>query len=545
VNPGTPVIVEIRGDIYDNSGTQDLINGVTLQAQLVAGSSNGQLTKSLSYFNAPASTVQANTVTIAQGTLSVAKYAAYANQTTVAPKTAYKVAEFTVSGNSTESINLNTLTVNFDGSGAASVQVASALQNLYVVYGNQTSSTKSTVASTTNTYNINKTLNAGESINVAVYADVTTSAASGNVFSTTLTVSGQTSQSNQTVSATAVQGQTVTIAAGSLSIAKDASSPVSDLVVAGASPVKVGSFKISANNDAYTVTDLAVSMSSNQGSVQNFTLKDGATTLAANVPFTSASVATTTGLSLVIPANSSKVVDVYAALSPVGTPGYATTSASVAVSLAGLKANSSSGTLTQDYTGYAANTLYVVKSRPTVSNLALPSTSLAAGTQTLAKVQVSSDAAGAIAWDKITFSVTKTNAVTITGNSWALYEDGNSTAIAGTFATSSTLASTGAVTGTVSFTPTSEQQVSGSKTYILKATIGGSISSTNGDSVSTNIASGVSTPAAANTAAVVASTAATFVWSDLSVQPHSTTSADWMNDAYVRSIPSDSQTLHF
>jgi hypothetical protein len=549
VNPGTPIILEVRGDVYDSTGGQDLINGTTVTAQVVAGSSNAQRLKSLSYSSSPSSSVSANILIVAQGTLSVSKYAAYANQQAVKPQTAFKIGEYTVSTNSTEPINLNTLTVDFNGSGASSVEVPTSLQNVYLVYGGKTTSIKTSVASTSNSYNVNQTLTAGQSIDVAIYSDITSSAGTNNVFSTTLDVAGQTSLSNQSVSATDIQGQTVTVKAGSISISRDASTPVSDLVVAGnGNTVKLASFKIFANNDTYTVTDLAFAVSASAGAaIQNFTLKDQASgvTLASNAAFTGAnsatSTATTTGLSLAIPANTSKIVDVWATLSAVGTPGYATTSVDVRATLAGLKANGSTGSQETNYTGYTGNAIYTVKTRPVLTNVTLPSTVLAAGTQTVSKVSIAADAAGAVAWAKLIYTFSKTSVPLITYSTLALYDE-SGTQIAGTFSTTTVSGSNGnATAGTIIFTPSTEQQISGSKTYSLKLAITGAIVA--GESFSTSIASSSLLPVAGADSAAVAATAATFVWSDLSSSPHSTGSADWLNDTYVKNIPTDAQTM--
>jgi hypothetical protein len=90
------------------------------------------------------------------------------------------------------------------------------------------------------------------------------------------------------------------------------------------------------------------------------------------------------------------------------------------------------------------------------------------------------------------------------------------------------------------FQPTTEQQVSGTKTYVVKGTV--AITGTGAKTVSTNLTqpSSFVAPAAATSATP---TPATFVWSDVSAQSHGFTSADWNRDYLVKNLPTDSQGL--
>ncbi|TSC65745.1 MAG: Uncharacterized protein G01um101477_350 [Candidatus Doudnabacteria bacterium Gr01-1014_77] len=76
VYPGAPVTLEVRGDIYSSSGAQ-WVNGDVLTVSLVAGTSNVQRLKSLSYVGSSA--IAANQMTVAQGTLSLSKQKSFSN----------------------------------------------------------------------------------------------------------------------------------------------------------------------------------------------------------------------------------------------------------------------------------------------------------------------------------------------------------------------------------------------------------------------------------------------------------------------------------
>jgi hypothetical protein len=185
----------------------------------------------------------------------------------------------------------------------------------------------------------------------------------------------------------------------------------------------------------------------------------------------------------------------------------------------------------------SSNSFYAYKTKPTISLVALPTTVLAPGTQTIAKFSVTSDAGGPVSWRQIKFNVTLGGAAGVTAGTAVLYDAANeSTPLAG-------VSCAGPLTNviTCSSTSTQDQQVSGTKTYVLKATVTGGAT---GDSVSVRIPSNTTSfGAPAALLSVPGLSTASFVWSDESVIPHSDTSADWNNDFLVKNLPTDSQTI--
>jgi len=80
----------------------------------------------------------------------------------------------------------------------------------------------------------------------------------------------------------------------------------------------------------------------------------------------------------------------------------------VQVRLSHLKYRSSSGTVTvatKDPTAFAGNSNYVFASYPTFANVALPSTVLAPGTQTLFKTNISATGGNGIQWKRVIFTI--------------------------------------------------------------------------------------------------------------------------------------------
>jgi hypothetical protein len=172
----------------------------------------------------------------------------------------------------------------------------------------------------------------------------------------------------------------------------------------------------------------------------------------------------------------------------------------------------------------AGNPVYLYKSIASVQPVTLPSTSLTAGTHTIARFSVTADAKGVIEFSKIGLAVTKDNATT---TNFRLVDEANNQ-----LATSTT------ANDREEFTLSTVQQVAAgtTKTYSIRADV---VVGTGSASVSTSFptVSDFVAPAAVET---VNATTATFVWSDDSVLG---AGDDFMNDFRIRSLPLDSQTM--
>jgi len=556
VYPGSPVTLEVRSDITANSGTA-IANGNSFAITLNTGSSNANLLKSLGYINTPTAT--GNTLTVAQGTLSLSK-TSYANQSIIAPQTAMKLGEYTITAGTTEDLLINTVTVNFLGAAASTTATTTVITDVYFTFGNQVSSNKATIASGDNAYSVNYTLPAGQTKVITVYGTIASSIGATDVINTKIQVSGQTAQSIQTVAvpsaSTYTTGQSISITTGVLTPAAYAVA-ASTTVIAG-NLVKAGSFKFTATGDTFTIDELTGFVpTASVGNVSAVVYKvNGVALNGSGTTFDGVTaIATTTGLNIVVPANSSSgvIVDAYLQLAAIGTPGGASSSKNVIFTLNGFEKMTSTGVPTSvGGSALTGNTQYAYASLPTISNVALGETSLVAGSgKTIARVNIAADAAGGIDWKLIKFTITKPAAVSLGSNTdttlWSLTDD-NGTAIPGTFASSTDLATTtgtAITSGTVTFTATNPETISAgsSKTYRLKTTIGGTIAAY--DTVTTRIAQGTIGHAQSTEYATAGIATATFIWSDNSYSTggHSATTPDWNNDSLIKNIPTDSQAL--
>jgi hypothetical protein len=192
----------------------------------------------------------------------------------------------------------------------------------------------------------------------------------------------------------------------------------------------------------------------------------------------------------------------------------------------------------------AGNAMYAYASTPTITRGTLPSSILSTGTQTIAKFSVASNG-GTIGWKKMKFAVTRSIGGTDTLSNTALYDADTGTQIAGAVTYSGSIEADGGTAGNIIFVATNEQQISGSKNYVLKTDIAGTLAT--GNNINVSIAQ-PDTYAASDTYANVAaanSAAATFVWTDTSASSHSATTTDWNNAYLVKNLPTDTQTLIF
>jgi hypothetical protein len=536
VYPGTPVTIEIVADIVDTVNSQVLQNADTIQAVLIAPTtSNAQAQTSLKQVSVPGSNVAANAITVKTGSISGSKTGTYGNQTVVTPQTAYKIGSYVVSGNSTEDVNLNTFTVTFAAVAPSTLFTAADLTDVYVKYGvsgEKTTSIKPTVTGS-NSFSVSSLLAKNGAITVDVYATVGADTGTSTITST-LTVDGQTAGSNAVVSTGSIPGQNITAGAGNLTLtSQNSDNAVASRIVTGASTQQVQKIKFVATNDAFTITDIyATTTAAGATNVVSASITDGTLTGQA---VNSNGALNFTGLNFVIPAGSTgKILTISIVTDGVGT-GAGTSGADIQTSVIGYKANGSQGNLRDSatfspaFTPVTGNSILVFKSIPTITNVALPVTQLAAGTQTIGKFTITADAQGSIEFARLIATISSTTNVT-TFNNFKLYDyDNQATAL-----------STGSVgAGVVTF-DVAPQTVTGTKTYIVKANIQGNLIV--GESVTFSIQSS----AAAQVGLILAdqkAAGATFVWSDLSDNAHSATTLDWFSDKLIKNLPTDTQSL--
>src|SRR3989344_4097826 len=397
VEPGSPVTLEVRGDIYDATGTYNDIDATdTLQIRIVAGSSNAQGLVSLSSLSVPSASTDGNTLTVKTGGLTLSTNPAYTAQTVVAPLTAYKLASFNLVANTTEAVNITAINVAID-------DVSSYASNLYVKYGTKTTSVKPTVAAS-NSWSINEVLAAGATIPIEVYIDVSSSMTSGDGIAT-VDVDGTTVSSAVSAdSSGTATGQTINFSTGTFT-PSFASTPQNQ-IVSGAQAVEIGRWKFTSSYQDYIIQEIKIDpdVAANAGgdsaadtsdnaedAIVSLTLKDGSTVLGTESFNSSTAVSGTgstgvyyfTGLNVNVPASTSKTLTVVANFTiPSATAGNS--GLRIIPALTYVKRMDTQGTVTEtedaaDGDLYEANSTYVYRTVPTLSQIDLTNGTISNG----------------------------------------------------------------------------------------------------------------------------------------------------------------------
>ncbi|MDD5639944.1 MAG: hypothetical protein PHR47_04095, partial [Candidatus Pacebacteria bacterium] len=507
---GVETIVEFYADIAEDTtgatvaadAVNNIVNGSTLTITFaVPTSANGTKQVSLGTVNVPTTASPAAGLTVADGTsgFTVIKTTNYTNQNVTFPKTAFKVGSYQVTAGTSEDIYVNNFRLGIAAVGGTTVDFDD-FADMYVSYSNDgaaaiTTSPRATPTAT-NDFPVSFTLARGKTVTVDVYATlrdgVDASAVpaipaitAGHSGKTTLIVSGTGASSGVGVANVATSGQVVIAQNAVLAVSRDASTPVTALAD-DSGTIKSVAYKFEAQNDAFSISRVVFTIS-DPTVVSAVNLKDGDTILASQPG--ASTVTFNLATPFTVPANSSKVLTVEMSLAGVGL-GLGNSGANVKTNIvfASCLARSTNGNLgapTTDNT-VPGNSLYVYKAIPTISLVSLPTSTLATGTQTLSKFTINTNGTGSISWRQIIFALAK--------NTSAADGDGSSPTIATAqlwdadsgiqvSTVTCTIASVGGhadvkeadATATVTCVSSGEEQVSGGKTYELRATIGGSV----------------------------------------------------------------------
>lgn len=587
VNPGTPRVVEIRGDIFDDNGAEGTDSGDAFQVRITAGANNVEKLSSAGFLSAPTGAVAANSLTIGTGVPTLAEDVTYGDRTTVAPKTAYKIADFALQADSTEGINITGLDIDFTDTDQA--DASDDLQNLYVVIGSYTSTIKSAVSDTGNNFSVNVDVPAGQSVEIAIYADALSSISDGGT-ADTMTVSdlevSYTTLGSSTSGTVNAGAQTITFGTGDLTVELDGTSALSR-IVAGNQTVTAGKFRFNGVSENYTIKELGVEVPSATAAANvasaDLYVNGAKVGNSAQFLLNSSTRALFTGLNIAIPANDSVTVEVRYNLVAVGGNNGASgvdtfvkldTGTTKVATSQGVESLLSAAPFSEvDANG---NALLVYRTIPTVSKQATgESSSSAEGTKAVYKWSVAADAAGSLSVKQFRINlswVDASAASTLTLSDFNLFENGveitDKVAImdqAGNNVEGS--AATEADTALyIVWDATQESTITagGSNTYYLEGTFGGFVES--GDSVALKMV-GDSDPQDANHTYLATTTegfyelhnsatatgdvgdddSKNFIWSDRSAITHlnnvgDSSSADWTNGYKVLNMDLGTET---
>lgn len=302
VPAGVEKELKVVADIRHGDGTA-ITDGHTLKADLAAGSSNYMRMSTGTTNSTAAST--GNTLTVTAPTLTAVNNSSLAAQTVIASAQKAKVASFLFTAGAAEAVTLTTVSItNYDkDTSGTTYGIGNAFQNLVLYNGatqlGSTIASPSTTSGADNSFSFTGVkIDASQSIQLDVYADVKSSIADGTNWDNAdsfkvASASGTSADTNSSVDATVTTalGQALTAAsAGTLTIANASTPtmPISTYLVAGKTEQTVATWKYSANNtediNVYRVVVYETGTGDTPGNIQNIKLFVDGKQVGATVP---------------------------------------------------------------------------------------------------------------------------------------------------------------------------------------------------------------------------------------------------------------------
>ncbi|MBI2618342.1 peptidoglycan-binding protein [Candidatus Kaiserbacteria bacterium] len=441
--------------------------------------------------------------------------------------------------------------------------------------------TASSTSANTFTFDSALTIPKGTIKTLALKCNLSSSAHSASTYqwgiantAANITVTGVTSSNSVTETVTASNGQLMTVAAVSVVVSKDSSSPSYTIASAGSTGITAGVINFRAANESITLQRVGLVLtntsSSSPGNLTQVTLYDGNTPVGTAI-FTGASTRATSTLSVpvTLPKDTDKDLTVKIDLANIGTSQSGTQGALIAVDVDTNSTNTQgvgqeSGTTVNASGSTAFDGIRVFKSYPTFAKLAIPSTVLVTSTMDLYRFSVTANSKGSIGIYKFTVNIAtsstpeNTSSTTVTNLKILGYTDsGFSSAVSGfTIAgqlndTTAGLVSSGNtdVLMTGSTQGQDYLQIPATATYYFRVVADVTLTgSPTGGTVTTNLQGDAEYPAngltflmanAASTTAFTNAVGNDFIWSPNATTTSNITHEDWTNGYFVPGLPAD------
>jgi hypothetical protein len=339
------------------------------------------------------------TLTVKTGLLAIAKNISMSDYTTslptgVAGATGVKVGSFVLTAGAGESVTITQLTVGDLSGGSA---FGSNFQNLVLKNGTTAlatvQGTLSTTAGADYAFSLSPAvkINAGQQYVVDCYADILSgatgfsSAAVGLEF-VSASATGDTTGTDATTNLSATSLQNVVIgSAGTMTVAVDGDSPLSQQLVMGSTGNEVAKFKFTETSAAENITISAITLTDTvstaaTGSIANLVITDGVTTYGTASSLAAAGTAAITLTNpITVPKGSNKIITVK---SDVTAYPDATSKSTHVFSISGFTARgaSSGTTVSSAASSGTAGTMTAVRTKLTIAKGAAGTASRAADT---------------------------------------------------------------------------------------------------------------------------------------------------------------------
>lgn len=242
---GKEVKVEVRGSLsLDNSYT----TLTSVKTDLKALTDNAQGVTSYIVIDVPIGDVLGKTLNIVSGSVKVSKNGALQNMNVSKNTQKVRIGSFILSAGSAEGVIISNIKVGAsttEATASTSYVIMDNISNLYV-----SENLTPVQPQATNDFNVNLVLAANATKVIDVYADMN-ELDDGDKLQTTMSVTYRTDKTMNSGTTTAVDGQVMTVATGSLGAPSLVSTPNSFFVLGG-STAAAANYKFVANNaDAY------------------------------------------------------------------------------------------------------------------------------------------------------------------------------------------------------------------------------------------------------------------------------------------------------
>jgi len=535
------------------------------------------------------------------GTLDLTENTSFTNPAIMPPQSNVKLADFTLTNNTTEVVNLSKIEADLTINSNPDI-VTNYIKNLYIVYGNNKTTSLNAISPQNYFWPANFQLAVGKSVDVSIYGDINSSISLTSVINSSVLASGISAISKTAVytNGDAVfSGQTISFSASSLTVGEDSSYPSSQIVIYN-ERVVAGAFQFTAKADSYNVSQMRFVIPSinNSALISDAVLKDTATgTTLATVPIKNNVSGNNSGfdfngINISVPLNSSDSVTLYYDLSK--NINSTDTNIDVSPILAYVRAVSSKGIVLDgaasnysDFSsayggidipasGVTVSPLSIFKTIPKLTKISVDNTSLRDGSNiNLYKFSIGANSSADVSIKQLTFTVNlsdPSNSNLRLNNFSFVKENSNSGSVTiGTINNDNFIGLNGS--GGIDASDTNEVVVNfGSEeiipagkteTYTLKAYVTGL---TRTDSISTTLASDGSLTGGSSLETVFSKfydglinknvsspTIAyyNFLWSDMSEtspnlrsEANGNSSNDWYNGSMVPGLPLAAETIN-
>ena len=304
----------------------------------------------------PTSAITANTMTVKAAVLTISVSASPASQSVVAGAQSYTFAnvqfDATASG---EDIKFSTVPLTFTNGGTASYITGCSLYDSSTALNTGSNAVAGPTATPTFTLDSNLTISKGTVKTIALKCNIAGSATSSSTFlfgipaAASWSGTGLTSGQSATITATAASSGTMTIGAGSFTVALDSSSPSYYLAAANTTGNTAAILKFHANNEAINLQKVSLqltnpSASSSPNDIVKVTLWDGSTQVGEAI-FTGSNRNATSTLTgtVTIPKDGDKILTVKTDLAEISSTGIGRQGAFVAVDYDGADSTGTQG----------------------------------------------------------------------------------------------------------------------------------------------------------------------------------------------------------